>query len=463
MALGGSVLVTPLEMTSVLHRFSALLYLLVVIAATLLGRLVAGVVAVIASALLLDYYVVSPVNSLNPDRWEDVVALLVFGAIALLVAEILAHLERSRMGAQSARAQAELAIGRLSLVSQVSELMAHSMEYPAPFERLARLVVGSLADYCLIDILVDGNTIERVAAVAADPEKQLMTDRLRTEYAPQLDGTHPVARVIRTGGPEFMSEMSEEFLRETSRGEEHFRIVRELGFRSFMCLPLVARGHILGTMTLVSAAARYISAAQGSDVGGDFYDVFALHPDLWMACIGDVCGKGAPAASVTGLARYTLRALALSQEDPIDLLSGLNRAMLGQRDTQTFCTVCCARIEVTRDEATVTLSAGGHPRPVVLRADGTVELVGAYGTLLGVFPEITLSEAKRSLAPGDSIVFYTDGLEASGGDAEEQAKKILSGRRESSASQLADFLARAAEQQEGRRRDDLAILVLRKS
>jgi serine phosphatase RsbU (regulator of sigma subunit) len=159
-------------------------------------------------------------------------------------------------------------------------------------------------------------------------------------------------------------------------------------------------------------AARFRPAGERNDVGGDFYDIFVRSPDQWAITIGDVCGKGADAAAVTSLARHTLRATAMRGDDPPDeLLRTLNRAMLAEGPmAYQFCTVALASFEVAGDSTRVTVSSGGHPLPIVMRADGTVQAFGEPGTLLGVVPDPELSTSVLELHHGDTLVFYTDGI-----------------------------------------------------
>jgi integral membrane sensor domain MASE1/serine phosphatase RsbU (regulator of sigma subunit) len=157
-------------------------------------------------------------------------------------------------------------------------------------------------------------------------------------------------------------------------------------------------------------AAVDFRAAGNHLVGGDFYDLFAQDDGSWTVVVGDVLGKGAAAAATTGLARYTLRAAAVHESRPSRILALLNDAMRRQSPDQS-CTVACGRLEIKpMDGARVTLSVGGHPLPLVLRGDGRVEPVGKHGTMLGVLSDPELADQTADLAPGDSLVLYTDGL-----------------------------------------------------
>ena len=165
----------------------------------------------------------------------------------------------------------------------------------------------------------------------------------------------------------------------------------------------------------VNMAARF-SPASHHEVGGDFYDVFPIEHSCWGVVIGDVCGKGPEAAVRTGCARYSLRAAAIQRPAPSCVLSVANQA-LAEQDAPTaerFVTAVFARLEPTPEATVVTLSAGGHPLPIVLRADGHVFPVGRPGTLLGIFDEIDVSDSTVELAPGDTLVLFTDGVLDSG-------------------------------------------------
>jgi serine phosphatase RsbU (regulator of sigma subunit)/anti-sigma regulatory factor (Ser/Thr protein kinase) len=160
----------------------------------------------------------------------------------------------------------------------------------------------------------------------------------------------------------------------------------------------------------VQAAAEFRPAGEPHVVGGDFYDVFQGDDGSWAVVVGDVCGKGASAAAVTGLARYTLRAAAMHESRPSRVLDVLNDALLRQRSPSEFCTVAFARLEPNGPHARATVSSGGHPLPLVLRSEGAVETVGSHGTLLGVLEHPKLNDATVELRAGDTLVLYTDGL-----------------------------------------------------
>ncbi|MBA2511448.1 MAG: serine/threonine-protein phosphatase, partial [Rubrobacteraceae bacterium] len=219
----------------------------------------------------------------------------------------------------------------------------------------------------------------------------------------------------------------------------------------------------------VELGAEYLPAGEENEVGGDFYDVIDTVDNGWICAIGDVRGKGAEAAAVTALARYTIRAVTMKNDLPSEVLSGLNEAMLRQLPEDRFCTAACARLEPL-DEAPgigVDVSRAGHPPPLVVRADGSVEEVSCPGRALGVFPDAELVDTHLRLMPGETLVFYTDGVtEARSPDGdffgEERLCKLLATLRTEPAEDIARLLKNTVlEFQEGYPRDDLALLVLR--
>ena len=219
----------------------------------------------------------------------------------------------------------------------------------------------------------------------------------------------------------------------------------------------------------IDLAARYHPALSGVDVGGDFYDVFPVGPD-WILVIGDVCGKGAEAAAMTALVRHTVRAASMYDPDPTTTLVDLNAAMLAstpETDVARFATVCCVRLRPHPDGVMADTSCGGHPSPVVLRSDGSVEAAGTHGSLIGVLDHVDVRTTSVLLRPGDSIVAVTDGvLEARGPGGSFLGDDGLLALLPPLAGQPAAVIsgaveARALALQGGVAHDDIAVLVAR--
>ena len=219
-------------------------------------------------------------------------------------------------------------------------------------------------------------------------------------------------------------------------------------------------------------AARYHPAGDGSDVGGDFYDVFQISELEWCAVMGDVCGKGAGAARLTALARYTLRAAATRSGSIVRNLETLNAALLRQSDEDRrrgdsrFATASMVRFHADERGLVVRAGSGGHPAPLVVRRDGSVETVRCRGALLGMFADVSFHPAEIRLAAGDVLVLYTDGVtEARRGAelfGEERLIELLRDNAGRSAAEVTGAIEDAVlGYQEGRARDDVAVLAIR--
>ena len=429
---------------------------------------------------------------------------------------------------QLARAEAVAARRRLALLAAAGPTLSASLDYEDTLRRATRLLVPDLADWCLIDIAEEDGRVNQLAAAHADPEKEELLPRLGEHRTFGEDDPGSTAQVLRTGRSVLLPGLPDGALYGPEvGGGEHLEVLRELEPRSLMSVPLLARGRTLGAMTLVSSrpdrryddedlllaenlayrcalavdnarlyrdrseiartlqrsllpphlpeipgvelGAEYLPAGEANEVGGDFYDVINTVEDGWICAIGDVRGKGAEAAAVTALARYTIRAVTMSNDLPSAILSGLNEAMVRQLPEDRFCTAACARLEPLDDDpgVGVDVSRAGHPPPLVVRADGTVEEISCPGRALGVFPDAELGDTHTRLMPGEAMVFYTDGVtEARSPDGsffgEERLRRFVAAHADEHAALLAAELKNAVLKfQEGYARDDLALLILR--
>lgn len=160
----------------------------------------------------------------------------------------------------------------------------------------------------------------------------------------------------------------------------------------------------------LSVAARWLPAHGGTLVSGDFYDVFPLPSERWGVIVGDVVGHGARAATLAGIARYTIRTLAFLQASPCRVLSGLNRTVLNRVEPEQFLTAIYLTAKSSENGVDVRLARGGHPLPLLRRADGTVERIEAPGSLLGCMNDPGMSDVRLRLRPGDLLLLYSDGV-----------------------------------------------------
>jgi PAS domain S-box-containing protein len=136
------------------------------------------------------------------------------------------------------------------LLAESGAVLSSSLDDGATLDALARLAVRLLADLCLIDMVQDDGTVLRAAAAHADPAKQALVDELR-RYPPDPRGPHPAMRVLRSGRAELTEQVDDAMLAATARNAEHLEVVRRLGFTSYLCIPLTARGRALGALTLI--------------------------------------------------------------------------------------------------------------------------------------------------------------------------------------------------------------------
>jgi len=147
-------------------------------------------------------------------------------------------------------------------LSQASAVLSSSLNYRETLSSIARLVVPTLADWCVVDVLNEDGSLERLAVEHPNPEKVMLAYEIQERYPPNPDASTGVHHVLRTGEPQMMPEISEEFVNQAARDEGHREMLRKLGLRSYMVVPLVTRGRTLGAISFVSAESgqRYTEA-----------------------------------------------------------------------------------------------------------------------------------------------------------------------------------------------------------
>jgi PAS domain S-box-containing protein len=407
-------------------------------------------------------------------------------------------------------------------LAEASRVLAGSLNYEQTLAAIAQLAVPEVADWCAVDLAGEGAP-ERVAIAHVDPAKIELAHELERRYPTDPNAEGGVRSVLSTGESEIYPKISDEMLAAAARDDEHLRLIREIGMASAMVVPIRVRERVLGVITFVSAesgrrftdgdlrvaedlglragtavenarlyrarseiarvlqdsllpphlpeisglevGALYRAAGEGYEVGGDFYDLFSTTEDHWFAVIGDVCGKGAEAAAVTALARYTIRAAAARRSSPAEILRWVNEAMLAQGAAR-FCTVAVAHIDRSRPTTRVSVALGGHPQPLMLRADGSVEAIGLPGTLLGLVDRVVTEDRTTELNPGDALLLFTDGVTEAGAPAQvwspEDFESALGRAVGHTAQGIVDHVAIAAlAGRESPFRDDVAMLALR--
>ena len=211
--------------------------------------------------------------------------------------------------------------------------------------------------------------------------------------------------------------------------------------------------------------ALYEAASEDSMVGGDFYDVFPVAGDRWGIVIGDVSGKGAAAASLTALVRYTLRTAAIRERDPRAVLRVVNEALLREPRDNAYCTLAYAVLQVA-DAVRLCVAVAGHPPPLVAGADGTTRTAGRPGTLLGAVAEPAFERDDVVLERGETLLLYTDGMTEAQTDGgllgEAGLSRLVSRCAGRPPAALLACLAAAVHDRDGRGvTDDIAMLALR--
>ena len=351
------------------------------------------------------------------------------------------------------------------LLAEAGEVLSSSLDYERTLHAVAELAVPRLADWCAIDLPDAAGRVTSVAIVHRDPGMVQLARRLREEYPSTVRGARGAGAAIRTGESSLITEVTDEMLRAAAVDERHFELVRDLGLRSVMIVPMhAASGEALGAITLASStsrrygpddlrlaeelghragvavenarlygergkiahtlqsallppampelerwelATRYRPAGALNEVGGDFYDAVRM-AEGWAVVIGDVAGKGATAASLTALARHTLHSVLELTGSPRQALAYLNER-LNRRPELSLTTAAILVLPDVGDA--VEIVSAGHPLPLLAGAGG-VQPVGAPWPLLGGFearPE-AWSPRRVKVAPGDRLLLFTDGV-----------------------------------------------------
>jgi len=354
-----------------------------------------------------------------------------------------------------------------TLLARMGELLASALDYDKMVDRLAELVIPQLADWCSVYAAGADGSIVEVATAHSDPAQMGRVREVLSRLPLQASDAAGPAGVLRTGKAIKVDDL-EAALRAIAQDERHLELLRRVEIGSVMMLPMRVAGAVVGVLVAAnqsdrrpfddfdlslgqrvadragialenarmaterseiaetlqrgllpppipeipgwSVAALYRPAGAENEVGGDFYDAFRFEGG-WMLVIGDVTGRGAKAASVTAIARYTLRTASALTGDPLEALAAVNRALLA-RDDASLCSV--AAIAIREREEGVKIAVAGHPPPLLVDRS-TVREVAGPGPVLGAFPDSTWTLENTRLEPGQQLVVYTDGVTEAAG------------------------------------------------
>lgn len=281
-----------------------------------------------------------------------------------------------------------------------------------------------------------------------------MSRRVITEDDAQL-----AAQIARVAALKLESTRLREAALEKGRLEETLKLAQAIQMRM---LP-----QHLPELTPESAFDIAAALRPAKTVGGDFYDFHATADGRVYFCIGDVSGKGVPAALMMAVSRALFRSFILAGRDPADIMSAVNRQLCDETDEAMFVTVFCGVLDLRTGEAR--FSNGGHNPPILIGADGSVRsLKTRPGLVLGHLPAFRYTEESETLKPGDVLYLYTDGIsEATNAKDEEfSVERLESVLRENAAkdvraittgtlSAVATFVGDAPQS------DDLTLLCIR--
>ncbi len=405
-------------------------------------------------------------------------------------------------------------------LARATETLMSSLDYEETLRNVAWLAVPEIADWCAVELVDERGTRQRVVVAHRDPAKLELAERLRAFEPEELDPDRGVGRILRTGMSELYEDIPDGVLVTAAVDDEHLALLRSLGFRSVLLVPLRARGRTFGVMTLVTAESmrrfadadrefaeqvagraavavdnallatarrqtaetlqrsllpdvvpeldgwnvatfyRAARAAEEIEVGGDFFDFYETD-DAWIVLLGDVTGKGVEAAALTSLVRHGTRFLSRYERSPSQILVRLNEALSEQRGL-LLCTAVCVRLE--REQAVI--ASAGHPAALVLRDDGRVREIGTTGPILGAWTGKLPAERAVAVAPDETLFLYTDGVIDTLGEYErfgsERLNRLLTEHAGVPPDELLSSLEAGLDRfQVGAQADDTAALALR--
>jgi serine phosphatase RsbU (regulator of sigma subunit) len=441
---------------------------------------------------------------------EDEVILVQLAQMASSAVDGLEALERER----TARRDAEAAARAQSTLSEASAAFAEVLEPNDASRLLVSLTVPSLAQLAVVYVVDDNGRAVLADVLTEDPALRPELLAYLEAYPPHRDQPNGVGRVLATGEAQLFPEVTDEILASVTSSPEEAGQLRRVVLRSGLCVPLTARGRLVGvlalsrdetyreldvayaldlarrgalamdnaaryaferdlagalqrsllprstpTSALLTTASRYLAGARGTQVGGDWYDVIEVDDDKLVLVVGDVMGRGVRAAAVMGQLRATVRAYAVEGHGPAELLQRLDRVVQSLGEVN-FTTCVVGLLDPRTREMCVAVA--GHLPPLIIGPDGGAHYVEVDpGLPLGVGDAAYVEQALQ-LEPGSTVLLYTDGLvEGRGVPVEEGMQLLLDAVREPvrSAEELCDRVLHALGR-DGDHDDDTALLAL---
>jgi serine phosphatase RsbU (regulator of sigma subunit) len=330
----------------------------------------------------------------------------------------------------------------LTFLAEASELLAQSLDVRLTLALVPQIVVPRLGEWCVVHVVDEWGDLRLAASMHADeaalptlqrllgPTNQELPGRLReallTQSPVALDRPLEGIVVPLSARGKALGTLSVGRPPHRLHGADDVAVIEDVSRRASLAIDN-SRTHAeraeiaqafqraLLPSALPSAVglefgSEYVSASSGTDVGGDFYDVIEVAPRRWLVAIGDVCGKGAQAAALTGLVRDVIRVLVRDGRCLPRAIQLLNRTLIEQHDDGRYCTLAAAMVARSGEDLEVELCLAGHERPMLVRVNGEVEQVGVNGTAVGLLDDVLLRPTAVTLTPGEALVFFTDGV-----------------------------------------------------
>jgi GAF domain-containing protein len=407
---------------------------------------------------------------------------------------------------------------KLGFLAEASEKLSSDLDYETTLTAVAEMAVPWFADWCAIALEEDGR-LRTLSVAHAQPEHAALVEELQTRYPSSPDMPRGVYQVLRSGESDLVPELTDELLVTSAQDDEHLRLLRLLGFRSAMAVPLKVRDQVLGVITWVTGqdgrrytpedvrfgedlarraavaidnaqlhtqlrdfalqlqgtllpqrlpeapgwdmAVRYLPAGR-TGAGGDFYDVLRLEDGRLAVFVGDVMGRGVPATSTMAQVGSALRTLVSVDPEPETVMRGLD-LVFERLDLEQLVTAVYAVLDPAAGE--ISVINAGHPAPILLSCDGVVTALDPSNTMILGAGGGTRSVVTHPLRDGDTVLLFTDGLiERRDEDTDRSRARLLAQCRAlPDTADLSGELARIVDAvRDLTRDDDVAALVLRR-
>ncbi len=407
-----------------------------------------------------------------------------------------------------------------SVLAESGRLLSASLDYQQTLHNVAHAAIPGLADWCMVELIDRNGTREQVVVAHRDRAQRELAIHMRELEPAELAPEQAVTRVLATGESVLFFDVTDEHLMHVAQSDEQLAILRALGIRSAMVVPMRVPSRTIGAMSFFTSesrrrltdadvalaeqlARRAAVAVENSrlhtqladvaetlqnsllpndlpevpgwevaalyrpaetdlriDVGGDFYEVFEA-PGASLALIGDVTGHGVAAASVTSLMRHGARFASRLEPDPVAILRRLDEE-LRRRSGTAMCTALCAALH----DDSLTVCSAGHPPALIVDRDGTVSEAPASGPLLGAFPDSSWHQERVSVSAEHLVLMYTDGVTETLGTSDRfgggRLRRLLSEHADASPHELLGVLDETLRDfRGGEATDDVAALALR--